>query len=103
MWVAIDRAIRLADKRSFPCPNRMEWYKARDQLYEDVMNRAWNKKEKFFAQSYEAIDTLDSAVLIMPLVFFSSAVGHISPALCCCNLICSLRQTIGFSVLCIVF
>lgn len=81
MWVAIDRAIRLADKRSFPCPNRLEWYRVRDQIYEDIMSRAWNKEEKFFAQSYEAIDTLDSAVLIMPLVFFSSAVRSFSGSL----------------------
>ncbi|GJJ11328.1 hypothetical protein Clacol_005560 [Clathrus columnatus] len=76
MWVAIDRAIRLADKRSFPCPNRFEWYKARDQIYEDVIKYAWNKEEKFFAQSYEETDILDSAVLIMPLVFFSSATDN---------------------------
>lgn len=33
----------------------------------------WNKEEKFFAQAYESLDVLDSAVLIMPLTFFMSA------------------------------
>lgn len=74
MWVAIDRALRLAEKRSFPCPNRLVWYAARDQLYEDIMTHAWNPKEKHFSQSYDDKDILDSAVLIMPLVFFCSAV-----------------------------
>lgn len=75
MWVAIDRALRLADKRSFPCPKRLQWYAARDQIYEDIMHQAWNPEEKFFSQSYDDKDILDSAVLIMPLVFFCSAVS----------------------------
>ena len=36
------------------------------------MAKAYNKKLGFFAQSYEDLDVLDSAVLIMPLVFFST-------------------------------
>ncbi|KAF8508900.1 glycoside hydrolase family 15 protein [Gautieria morchelliformis] len=73
MWVAIDRSLRLAEKRSFPCPQRLKWYAARDKIYEDIMQLAWNPKELFFAQSYDEKETLDSAVLIMPLVFFCSA------------------------------
>ncbi|KZV94567.1 glycoside hydrolase family 15 protein [Exidia glandulosa HHB12029] len=72
MWVAIDRGLRLADKRSLPCPRRMEWLAARDKLYEDIMTNAWNAKEGFFAQSYEDKDVVDSAVVIMPLVFFAA-------------------------------
>ncbi|KAH9834666.1 glycoside hydrolase family 15 protein [Rhodofomes roseus] len=70
MWVAIDRGLRLADKRSLPCPRRMQWLAARDELYEEIMNKAWNPEQKFFAQSYEDLDILDSSLLIMPLVFF---------------------------------
>jgi GH15 family glucan-1,4-alpha-glucosidase len=73
--VAIDRGLRLADKRSLPCPNRLKWYEARDDLYEQIMQRAWNPEKKIFGQSYETTDVLDSAVLIMPLVFFSTAVS----------------------------
>ncbi|KAI0775620.1 glycoside hydrolase family 15 protein [Trametes elegans] len=72
MWVAIDRGIRLAEKRSLPCPRRSEWYAARDALYEEIMQKAWNADKRFFAQSYEDLDILDSALLIMPLVFFST-------------------------------
>ncbi|XPS74245.1 hypothetical protein M3J09_006365 [Ascochyta lentis] len=70
MWVAIDRALRLADKRSFPCPHRQEWYKVRDEICEEVMDKGYNKELDCFIQSYEANDVLDSAVLIAPLVFF---------------------------------
>ena len=66
--------IRLAEKRSLPCPRRNEWYAARDALYEEIMAKAWNAEKKFFAQSYEDQDILDSALLIMPLVFFSTPV-----------------------------
>ncbi|TFK38884.1 glycoside hydrolase family 15 protein [Crucibulum laeve] len=73
LWVAIDRGLRLADKRSLPCPNRFKWLQARDELYEDIMNKAWNPEGKFFGQSYEDTDVVDAAVLIMPLVFFMQA------------------------------
>lgn len=67
--------IRLADKRSLPCPRRIEWLLARDELYEEIMANAWNPEKKYFTQSYEDKETLDSAVLIMPLVFFCAAVS----------------------------
>ncbi|ETW87512.1 glycoside hydrolase family 15 protein [Heterobasidion irregulare TC 32-1] len=73
MWVAIDRGLRLADKRSLPCPRRLKWLEARDDLYEQVMNYAWNPEMQIFGQSYEATHVLDSSVLIMPLVFFATA------------------------------
>lgn len=62
--------LRLAEKRSLPLLQRDKWLLARDSLYEEIMNKAWNAKKGFFAQSYEDLDVLDSAVLIMPLVFF---------------------------------
>ncbi|KAF2278008.1 Six-hairpin glycosidase [Westerdykella ornata] len=70
LWVAIDRALRLADKRSFPCPNRAEWYRIRDQICEEVMEKGYNTKMECFVQSYESNTVVDSAVLIAPLVFF---------------------------------
>ena len=62
--------IRLDEKRSFPCPQREKWYAARDAIYEEIMQKAWNTDLKAFGQSYEKNDVMDSAVLIMPLVFF---------------------------------
>jgi GH15 family glucan-1,4-alpha-glucosidase len=72
LWVALDRALRLADKRSFPCPHRAEWYRVRDEIYEEVMEKGYNSDLECFIQSYESNDILDSAVLIAPLVFFIS-------------------------------
>ncbi|KAF8603807.1 glycoside hydrolase family 15 protein [Ceratobasidium sp. AG-I] len=73
LWVAMDRGLRLADKRSLPCPNRAKWLETRDKLYEEIMERSWNAEKGFFAQSYEDLEVLDSAVLVMPLVFFINA------------------------------
>ena len=50
------------------------WYAALDALDEEIMQKAWNPVKKFFAQSYEDQEILDSALLIMPLVFFSTPV-----------------------------
>jgi GH15 family glucan-1,4-alpha-glucosidase len=37
LWVAFDRALRLAEKRCLPCPDRNEWMVIRDTIYEQVM------------------------------------------------------------------
>jgi GH15 family glucan-1,4-alpha-glucosidase len=67
-WVALDRGIRLAQKRSFP-GDHSEWLAARDAIYEEVMAKGWNEKRKAFTQFYGS-DDLDASVLVMPLVFF---------------------------------
>lgn len=65
MWVALDRGIRLAEKRSLPCPRKDIWLKTRDKLYEDVMEKGWNEEKGFFCMSYENKEVLDASVLIM--------------------------------------
>ncbi len=67
-WVALDRGLRLAEKRSFPA-DRTRWLAARDEIYEAVMTQAWNKDRNAFTQSFGS-DALDASVLLMPLVFF---------------------------------
>ena len=67
-WVAVDRALRLADKRSLPA-NRPQWYRTRDEIYLEVMKRGWSPRRKAFVQHYGS-EALDAANLIMPLVFF---------------------------------
>ncbi|MEC4983736.1 MAG: glycoside hydrolase family 15 protein [Oscillatoria sp. PMC 1068.18] len=69
-WVAFDRALRLAEKRSFPAP-RERWLKERDRLYEEIMTQGWNEEKQAFVQRYDC-DTLDASNLLMPLVFFVS-------------------------------
>ena len=67
-WVAVDRGLRLASKRSFPA-DRERWLAVRDEIYEEIMDRGWSPERNAFVQSYDD-DTLDASNLIMPLVFF---------------------------------
>jgi GH15 family glucan-1,4-alpha-glucosidase len=69
-WVALDRGLRLADKRSFPA-DRDKWLRVRDEIYEEIMEKGWSTEREAFVQSY-GDDTLDASNLIMPLVFFLS-------------------------------
>jgi GH15 family glucan-1,4-alpha-glucosidase len=67
-WVALDRALRLADKRSFPA-NHARWIAQRDRIYEEVIARGWNPRLNAFTQAFGS-DALDASLLVMPLVFF---------------------------------
>jgi GH15 family glucan-1,4-alpha-glucosidase len=67
-WVALDRGLRLADKRSFPA-DRAGWLKARDAIYEEVMAKGWSESRGSFVQSYGS-EALDASALLMPLTFF---------------------------------
>ncbi len=67
-WVAIDRGIRLAQKRSFPAPLG-KWLEIRDQIYRDVYKSFWNPELRSFVQ-YKGADAVDASALLMPLVKF---------------------------------
>ncbi len=69
-WVALDRSIRLAQKRSFPA-DLFEWTKIRDKIFLEVVEKGWNKEMQAFDQYYGS-NTLDASNLMMPLVFFMS-------------------------------
>ena len=69
-WVALDRAIRLAERRGRPA-DIMRWRSERDRIYRQVMERGWNPKERAFVQHYGS-DVLDSSLLLMPLMGFVS-------------------------------
>ena len=69
-WVAFDRGLRLAEKRSFPA-ERSRWLDARDKIYEEVILKGWSEKRQAFVQHYDS-ESLDASNLIMPLVFFMS-------------------------------
>ena len=69
-WVSFDRTIRLGAKRSLPGP--FDWMeKERDAIVEDIHKNFWNEKLQAFVQ-YQGGNTLDAAVLLMPLVRFIS-------------------------------
>ncbi|MGB6456710.1 MAG: glycoside hydrolase family 15 protein [Streptosporangiaceae bacterium] len=67
-WVALDRAIRLAERHGKPA-NVTKWAMERDQIYNQIMDRGWNDKARAFTQHY-GTDVLDSSLLLMPLEGF---------------------------------
>ncbi len=69
-WVALDRALRLANRQSFPAP-RGRWLETRDRIYEQVMAQGWDPVRRAFVQAYGS-QALDASVLLMPVVFFLS-------------------------------
>lgn len=69
-WVALDRAIRLANKRSFPA-DLNELHRVRDKIFLEVIEKGWNEEKQAFEQYYGS-GTLDASNLMMPLVFFMS-------------------------------
>lgn len=70
-WVALDRAIRLAKKRSLPAP-LVAWSEARDAIVADVWANFRHPEHGYFVQERGGRD-LDAALLMMPLVRFVSS------------------------------
>jgi GH15 family glucan-1,4-alpha-glucosidase len=71
-WVAFDRALRLAQKRSLPGPLDA-WLATRDAIREDIFKSFWDDELQSFVQSKGTKD-LDASVLLMPLMRFISPV-----------------------------
>jgi GH15 family glucan-1,4-alpha-glucosidase len=71
-WVAFDRALRLAQKRSLSAPFDA-WQRTRDAIREDIFTNFWDDELQSFVQSKGTKD-LDASVLLMPLMRFISPV-----------------------------
>ncbi len=69
-WVALDRALKIAERRSFPVDNE-HWRSARDAIYHEIMTKGWNAELGAFVQRYDS-NTLDASNLMMILTFFLS-------------------------------
>jgi len=69
-WVAVDRGLRLARKRSLPA-DEAYWLECRNSIYESIMTDGWNEERGSFTQHFDT-DALDAATLMMPLVLFLS-------------------------------
>jgi GH15 family glucan-1,4-alpha-glucosidase len=68
VWVALDRAIRLAARRGRP-GDLIKWTIERDRAYNQIMESGWKAKVGAFTQHYDT-EVLDSSLLRMPLQGF---------------------------------
>jgi GH15 family glucan-1,4-alpha-glucosidase len=64
-WVALDRAIRLAQERARPA-DVDRWIIERNAVYNEIFSKGWNPELRAFTQHYGS-DVLDSSLLMMPL------------------------------------
>lgn len=69
-WVAMDRAIKIGQHRSFPFPEN-EWKQVRNDIYTDIYENFWNDKIGAWVQ-YKGGETVDASVLLMSLMHFIS-------------------------------
>lgn len=67
-WVAMDRAIKIAEHRSFPYP-QAEWQAVRSEIYNDIYHNFWNQDIQAWVQ-YKGADCVDASALLMPLTHF---------------------------------
>lgn len=68
-WVAIDRAMKIADAHSYPLPAR--WREERDNIFRNIHSDFWNDRLKCFVQ-FKGAETVDAATLLMPIIRFIS-------------------------------
>jgi GH15 family glucan-1,4-alpha-glucosidase len=71
-WVAFDRALRLAQKRSLSGPLD-EWLRTRDEIRSDIFTNFWSDEVQAFVQTRGTRD-LDASALLMPMMRFISPV-----------------------------
>jgi GH15 family glucan-1,4-alpha-glucosidase len=71
-WVAFDRALRLAHKRSLSGPLEA-WQRTRDEIRNDIFTNFWNEELQSFVQA-KGSKELDAAALLMPMMRFISPV-----------------------------
>ena len=70
-WVAVDRAIKTADKCTLDGPIQ-EWKKIRQEIHDQVCDQGFNTAKGSFTQYYGS-DQLDASLLMIPLVGFLPA------------------------------
>lgn len=67
-WVALDRAIMLADRLD-AAADVPRWQTAREQIRTAILERGWNEEIGAFAGAFGS-DHLDAGVLLLPIVRF---------------------------------
>ena len=70
-WVAIDRGLRIAEHRGFPC-DRERWTASRDELYEYLYDEQLRGEPGRWTQ-HAGTDAQDASLLLLPLVRFVTA------------------------------
>ncbi|SCL51354.1 glycoside hydrolase family 15 protein [Micromonospora chersina] len=71
-WLALDRALRIADTHPLPDRQRRRWQEARDAIAAEVRTRGFDPEAGCYVRGYGTPD-LDAALLVLPLLDLDSA------------------------------
>lgn len=71
-WLALDRALRIADTHPLSDRQRRRWQEARDAIAAEVRTRGFDPEAGCYMRGYGSPD-LDAAVLVLPLLDLDSA------------------------------
>jgi len=66
-WLALDRALRIADTHRLGARQRERWQRARDAIATEVRARGYDPAKGTYVRSYGSTE-LDAALLVLPLV-----------------------------------
>jgi GH15 family glucan-1,4-alpha-glucosidase len=66
-WLALDRALRIAETHRLSARQRLSWQAAREALGVEVRQRGFNTSIGSYTRSYGSRD-LDAALLVLPLI-----------------------------------
>jgi alpha,alpha-trehalase len=72
-WVALDRAIALADQLGVT-DHVDEWTRARREIRAEILSRGWSNRANAFTLAFGS-EALDASSLMMPIVGFLPATG----------------------------
>ena len=71
-WVALDRAVRMADLLDADDDRTASWARNRDELRAEILEHGWNVGAQAFTQAYGS-GALDASALMIPIVGFLPA------------------------------
>ena len=71
-WMALDRALKLADGRRIGSGRLARWRTARQDVLDEVRRRGWSEAKRSYVRSYGE-EELDAVLLLLPLTGFEPA------------------------------
>jgi GH15 family glucan-1,4-alpha-glucosidase len=66
-WLALDRALRIADTHRLAARQRARWQRARDAIAAEVQTRGFDPAKAAYVRAYDSTE-LDAALLVLPLL-----------------------------------
>jgi GH15 family glucan-1,4-alpha-glucosidase len=68
-WVALDRAVELADSLDADAGRVTRWREGRDEIRRAILEQGWSERAGAFTQTFGG-DALDASTLLLPIVGF---------------------------------